>query len=59
MFFLYCNESANSMLTAVNSFLRYSTIMAGTAVSLIPIIILFIFTQKYFVESFASSGVKG
>ena len=37
----------------------YSTIMAGTAVSLIPIIILFIFTQKYFVESFASSGVKG
>ena len=23
MFFLYCNESANSMLTAVNSFLRY------------------------------------
>lgn len=37
----------------------YSTIMAGTAVSLIPIIILFIFTQKYFVESFASSGLKG
>ena len=35
----------------------YSTIMAGTAVSLI--LILFIFTQKYFVESFASSGVKG
>ena len=37
----------------------YSTIMAGTAVSLIPIIVLFIITQKYFVESFASSGLKG
>ena len=37
----------------------YSTIMAGTAVSLIPIILLFIITQKYFVESFASSGLKG
>lgn len=37
----------------------YSTIMAGTAVSLIPILVLFVFTQKYFVESVASSGVKG
>jgi multiple sugar transport system permease protein len=38
---------------------NYSTIMAGTAVSLIPIIIMFIITQKYFVESFASSAIKG
>jgi len=38
---------------------NYSTIMAGTAVSLIPIIIVFIITQKYFVDSFVSTGIKG
>ena len=33
--------------------------MAGATVSLIPLIALFLFTQKYFIESFASAGVKG
>ena len=32
---------------------------AGATVSLIPLIALFLFTQKYFIESFASAGVKG
>ena len=38
---------------------NYALIMAGSTVSLIPLIILFLFTQKYFIESFASAGVKG
>jgi multiple sugar transport system permease protein len=38
---------------------NYALIMAGAAVSLIPILILFIFTQKYFIESFANVGIKG
>ena len=38
---------------------NYALIMAGATVSLIPLIILFLFTQKYFIESFASAGVKG
>ena len=38
---------------------NYALIMAGSTVSLIPLIVLFLFTQKYFIESFASAGVKG
>lgn len=38
---------------------HYALIMAGATVSLIPILILFLFTQKYFIESFASAGIKG
>lgn len=37
----------------------YALIMAGATVSLIPIIIVFFFTQKFFIESFASVGIKG
>lgn len=33
--------------------------MAGSSLALIPVIILFIFTQKYFVQGVASSGIKG
>ena len=33
--------------------------MAGSALALIPVIILFVFTQKYFVQGVASSGIKG
>ncbi len=38
---------------------NYALIMAGATVSLIPLIVLFFFTQRYFIESFASAGVKG
>ena len=38
---------------------NYALIMAGATVSLVPLIVLFLFTQKYFIESFASAGVKG
>ena len=38
---------------------NYALIMAGATVSLIPLIVLFLFTQKYFIESFASAGGKG
>lgn len=38
---------------------NYALIMAGATVSLIPIIIVFLFTQKYFIQSFATVGIKG
>lgn len=38
---------------------NYALIMAGAAVALFPILVLFLFTQKYFIESFASAGIKG
>ncbi len=37
---------------------NYALIMAGATVSLIPVIILFLFAQKYFIESFASTARK-
>ncbi len=37
----------------------YNLMMAAASSAIIPIIILFLFTQKYFVESIATTGVKG
>ena len=38
---------------------EYSLIMAASVVALVPVVILFIFTQKYYVEGIAMSGLKG
>lgn len=38
---------------------HYALIMAGATVSLLPLIVVFLFAQKYFIESFANVGVKG
>ena len=37
----------------------YALIMAATVVSLIPILLIFILTQRYYIESIAASGIKG
>lgn len=37
----------------------YGLIMAGSVLSLIPVLIMFLFLQKYFVEGVASTGLKG
>ena len=39
--------------------LRSARCMAALVVSAIPMIIMFIFMQKYYVEGIASSGIKG
>ena len=38
---------------------NYAQIMAAATVALIPVLILFAFLQRYFVEGIASSGMKG
>lgn len=38
---------------------EYGLIMAGSVVSLVPVIIIFLCLQKYFVEGIASTGIKG
>ena len=38
---------------------EYGLIMAGSVISLIPVLIMFLLLQKYFVEGIATSGVKG
>ena len=37
----------------------YPVIMAGAAIAAIPVLILFIFVQRYVIEGVASSGIKG
>ncbi len=39
--------------------IHYSAIMAALVVSVIPMLIMFIFMQKYYIEGIASSGIKG
>ncbi|MCD8324354.1 MAG: carbohydrate ABC transporter permease [Clostridiales bacterium] len=38
---------------------EWSVLLAGLTISAIPIIIFFIFTQKYFIAGLSSGGVKG
>ena len=38
---------------------RYDLNMAAATSAIIPVLILFVFCQKYFVEGIATSGVKG
>lgn len=38
---------------------EYGLIMAGSVLSLIPVIVIFVCMQKYFVEGVASTGIKG
>ncbi len=38
---------------------EYGLIMAASVISLIPVLIIFILLQKYFVEGIASTGIKG
>jgi multiple sugar transport system permease protein len=37
----------------------YALIMAAALVSLVPVVILFVFLQRFFIEGIASTGVKG
>lgn len=37
----------------------YSVIMAGAAVAAVPVLILYVFVQRYVIEGVASSGIKG
>ena len=38
---------------------NYAQIMAAATIALIPVLILFVFLQRYFVEGIATSGIKG
>ena len=38
---------------------NYALIMAGASLALVPIIAIFTVAQKHFIESFATTGIKG
>lgn len=63
-FLVMTGENKRTIQLAVQSFfgtqpVHYSAIMAALVISAIPMIIMFIFMQKYYVEGIASSGIKG
>lgn len=63
-FLVMTGEDKRTIQLAVQSFfgtqpVHYSAIMAALVISAIPMIITFIFMQKYYVEGIASSGIKG
>ena len=63
-FLVMTGEDKRTIQLAVQSFfgtqpVHYSAIMAALVISAIPMIIMFIFMQKHYVEGIASSGIKG
>ena len=63
-FLVMTGEDKRTIQLAVQSFfgtqpVHYSAIMAALVISAIPMIIMFIFMQKYYVEGIASPGIKG
>lgn len=63
--FIFLNSKAKMTITlglqtfASDYVIETGKIMAGTCLALIPIIIVYLFAQKYFIEGIALSGIKG
>lgn len=63
-FLVMTGEDKRTIQLAIQVFfgtqpIHYSAIMAALVVSAIPMLIMFIFMQKYYIEGIASSGIKG
>ena len=63
-FLIMTGKENRTIQLAVQSFfgtqpVHYSAIMASLVLSAIPMIVMFVFMQKYYVEGIASSGIKG
>lgn len=63
-FLVMTGEEKRTIQLAVQVFfgtqpVHYSAIMAALVISAVPMILMFIFMQKYYVEGIASSGIKG
>ena len=62
---IYFNSEANKTIPlGIRMFLgqystQYQLIMAASVVSLIPVFIIYIFCQRFFVQGIATSGLKG
>ncbi len=62
---IYLNENAKRTLTVGMALLESPTtttwtlMMCGAVVSIIPLLIVYLFAQKYFVKGIATSGLKG
>lgn len=47
-----------STLQSANA-VRYDLLMAGAVVASVPVLVLFVFLQRYLIEGVARSGLKG
>lgn len=56
-------QTVQVAISMLNSYYENQTdipvVMAAALIAVLPVLILFIFCQKYFTESFAMSGIKG
>lgn len=50
--------SAGLAVLVGNKVIKYGPILAATMISLMPLLVLYIFCQKYFIEGIAASGMK-
>ena len=50
--------SAGLAVLVGNKVIKYGPTLAATMISLIPLLVLYIFCQKYFIEGVAAAGVK-
>jgi multiple sugar transport system permease protein len=62
---IFINSDANRTLTIGLSLLRgdydtqWNIVMAATLLSISPLVLFFVFAQKFFIEGIALSGIKG
>lgn len=62
---IYFNSEANKTIPlGIRMFIgqyssEYQLIMAASVVALLPILILYVFCQRFFVQGIATSGLKG
>lgn len=58
------NEKMTVQVAVISKFtteysIQWNLLMAATALVILPLLILFLFTQKYFVEGIVATGIKG
>ncbi|MCX7038673.1 MAG: carbohydrate ABC transporter permease, partial [Spirochaetes bacterium] len=63
--FVFINSMKKQLITTGLQFFQsreganYALQMAGATFAVIPTVVLFTFTQRYFVQGIATSGIKG
>lgn len=63
--YIFITDTSRQMLTVgltmfqISQVTNYAVQMAGATLALLPIIVIYLFLQKYFIEGIATSGIKG
>lgn len=63
--FIFINDSTKTMISvgiskfATEHTVNYALQMAGISLTLLPVIFVYLFAQRYFIQGVATSGIKG